>query len=453
MDNAAGAFAIPAMEPSQFVIPTNNKLAAKMLERARESWAFEAAVTLMNITEWMKSHQHLVTALCVAAAVLVAAGCALALRYSRQAAARLITPAVPTTPLAGKRVTALVNPFGGRRDALAQFAQIRRVLEASGVEVHTVLTTHAGHAREVAAAIDAAANAALISVGGDGLFCEVLDGLLSRPDAAKTLVALPLGIVPAGTGNGVTASLGIRSTAGAAAAILAARISPLDLMRVDLLPPILGAPAGGAAAARTAAAGAAPLRSLHAGLSVAYGAIADHDVLAERTLRWMGSIRTIIAPLTVIALARSARARLTFTEVAEDGGAAGAPVVIEDDFSLVHACNLPWIAHDCFMARDAQRNDGCIHVVILRKCSRLTMLRCFLAMSTGEHNHLREVSIHKVRSFTLEPLTPTANVCVDGEHVPLCTVRATSMPGAVRVFPGTEFLATTPGADAVKKAQ
>lgn len=41
-------------------------------------------------------------------------------------------------------------------------------------------------------------------VGGDGTFYEVLNGIFARPDWQDVLKKVALGVVPGGSGNGLT---------------------------------------------------------------------------------------------------------------------------------------------------------------------------------------------------------------------------------------------------------
>lgn len=85
---------------------------------------------------------------------------------------------------------------GARRSALA-----RRVLDEAGVGARIEVTTHQGHARALAAEAVAAGASLVLVWGGDGTVNEVAGALAYGP--------VPLGIVPAGSGNGLAAALGL----------------------------------------------------------------------------------------------------------------------------------------------------------------------------------------------------------------------------------------------------
>ncbi len=112
-------------------------------------------------------------------------------------------------------IVAIINPISGagapgevaaRRAALVRSEAARRGLRA---DIH--ITTGAGHAQALAAA-SAQAGASLVIVwGGDGTLNEAGTGLLGS-DAA-------IGLVPAGSGNGLAAALGVPHDPYAALAI------------------------------------------------------------------------------------------------------------------------------------------------------------------------------------------------------------------------------------------
>lgn len=118
--------------------------------------------------------------------------------------------------MAGPDVVAIVNPLSGtgaRPDVTRRrIALLEERFAAAGLRGQVHLTERGGHARELAGrALDAGASL-VIAWGGDGTINEI----------ASTLAAssTPLGIVPAGSGNGLANELGL--TADPAQAITTA---------------------------------------------------------------------------------------------------------------------------------------------------------------------------------------------------------------------------------------
>lgn len=115
---------------------------------------------------------------------------------------------------------AIINPRAGflRPESWRQTIQddIRR---ETGADV--VFTQGPGHATQLAAASQADG---LIVFGGDGTIAEVVNGM----DLSRQRLLLLAG----GTGNGLARDLGLHSAADSFAAIHAARVRTLDLIRV-----------------------------------------------------------------------------------------------------------------------------------------------------------------------------------------------------------------------------
>jgi YegS/Rv2252/BmrU family lipid kinase len=110
------------------------------------------------------------------------------------------------------RVAAVINPMSGAglqgRAAVARSALLRAELERRGVDGTIDVTEGPGHARELAAAAAASGVDLVIVWGGDGTVNEVGSALTGSSTA--------LGLVPAGSGNGLAASLGVPRDPGAA---------------------------------------------------------------------------------------------------------------------------------------------------------------------------------------------------------------------------------------------
>lgn len=125
----------------------------------------------------------------------------------------------------------IINPAAGHGRAARAWAAVKeealRLLPGSGCAV----TERPGHAAELARA--AAENGAtrLIAVGGDGTFCETLEGLMGVPDYHRRSIAL--GAVPAGSGCDLARHLGYPSGKDGLLALLAhGKARPLDVGRL-----------------------------------------------------------------------------------------------------------------------------------------------------------------------------------------------------------------------------
>lgn len=121
-----------------------------------------------------------------------------------------------------RRVLLVVNP-GSRRGMRRRHVALRAFADR-GVDVHEVITTHAGHAREVLAAPDGSWDAVFV-LGGDGAVMEVV--------GAMAHTGVPIGVLPGGTGNLVAGVLGIPLGIGKAVrALLSGEQCSYDLGRL-----------------------------------------------------------------------------------------------------------------------------------------------------------------------------------------------------------------------------
>ncbi|KAH7675819.1 Sphinganine kinase protein [Dioscorea alata] len=132
-------------------------------------------------------------------------------------------------------------------------------------------TSYQLHARELAHKLDLLKYDGIVCVSGDGVLVEVVNGLLRREDW-DTAVKVPLGIIPAGTGNGMAKSLldsagDSYSVFNAVFAIIRGHRRSLDVTTVQQ--------------------GEARFFSV---LMLTWGFVADVDIESEK-YRWMGSAR------------------------------------------------------------------------------------------------------------------------------------------------------------------
>ena len=129
-----------------------------------------------------------------------------------------------------RRLAVVVNPRGGKRNGLRVLERVRPIFDAANIELEVHVTERAGHATEITKTLDLRPFSGICSVGGDGTFHEVANGLMQRNDS----VSIPIGIIPAGTGNSVSQHLQFDDPMEAARRIVAGRFEPLDVVRVAL---------------------------------------------------------------------------------------------------------------------------------------------------------------------------------------------------------------------------
>ena len=97
------------------------------------------------------------------------------------------------------RVAIILNPIAGVRNSLERTRRRAEhasdLLLAAGADPEILITAHAGHARELAAGAVERGARLVVAWGGDGTVNEVATALAFGP--------VPLGVIPAGSGNGL----------------------------------------------------------------------------------------------------------------------------------------------------------------------------------------------------------------------------------------------------------
>ncbi|MBM4047752.1 MAG: YegS/Rv2252/BmrU family lipid kinase, partial [Planctomycetes bacterium] len=109
-------------------------------------------------------------------------------------------------------IALIVNPTAGRGRAATAAAEAAEHLRAAGLDVRAHATAGRGDGERLAR--DAGDVRAIVAVGGDGTFNEVLNGVGGRD--------VPLGLIPVGTANVLARELGLPLDVRRACAVIAA---------------------------------------------------------------------------------------------------------------------------------------------------------------------------------------------------------------------------------------
>lgn len=313
-------------------------------------------------------------------------------------------------------MTVFINPASGVGAAAKIFETVEPILKEVGIKMETVETSSRGHACNFASQhISQQDCDGIICIGGDGLVHEVVNGLLNRSDAAIAR-HIPIGIIPAGTTNGLAHSLGIHSVEDAVMRIIKMRARPLDIIRLAPLDAVSKTP-------------------VYSVCSVDWGLSSQIDDSA-RSLRWLGRFKKYVATLYHLGTAvriPTYTASLSFIPASTPPTQQQNPCDCQEQHC--EACERPmqivkgkrpdsdlkgWVVVDgevdklsFFVFGNTPRGltpgahlaDGYVDLAIAEKCSRADLARLLLRNRSANNPHTRPPP-HAASPATPQPPPP-----------------------------------------------
>jgi diacylglycerol kinase (ATP) len=285
-------------------------------------------------------------------------------------------------------IALLVNPTAGRGRGARAGRVAATTLRADGHRVRELVGRDADEASDLAAAALADGADGLVVVGGDGLVHLAVQHLAGTD--------VPLGIVPAGTGNDVARYLRVprREPAAAARVVTTGRVRTMDLGR-----------AGSQYYATVLAAGF------------------DSQVNERaNAMQWpRGQMRYNIA--VAAQLRRFEPTRFTL----ELDGARR-----ELDATLVAVGNGPSYGGGLRICEGAVLDDGQLDVVVIKPVTRVELLRVFPRLFNGTHVTHPQYEHHRVTRVSVAATGIAAYA--DGERLGRLPLTVEVAPRALRVF-------------------
>jgi diacylglycerol kinase (ATP) len=296
------------------------------------------------------------------------------------------------------QVIMLTNPASGHGNAPHAAEKAIARLQQRGVDVVEIVGADALHARRLLDEALERGTDALVVAGGDGVISLALQALACSD--------IPLGIIPAGTGNDHAREYGLPTKDPEAAADIVADgwTETVDLGRI--------CDASGAAK--------------WFGTIVATG---FDSLVSDRTnrMRWPhGRMRYNLALLAELAQLRLLPFRLVLDTATESSREMRA------DLILVAFGNTRSYGGGMLICPTADHADGQLDITMVHSTSRVRLIRLFPTVFKGTHVDLDEVTTARARSIYVE--CPGINAYADGEYACALPAEISAVPGALHIL-------------------
>ncbi|ART69386.1 diacylglycerol kinase [Mycobacterium dioxanotrophicus] len=291
-------------------------------------------------------------------------------------------------------VTVLTNPLSGHGNAPHAAERAVARFQRQGLDVCAIVGTDAEHARRlVRDALDTGTDA-LVVVGGDGVISLALQELAQG--------SVPLGIVPAGTGNDHAREFRLPTSDPEAAAdvIVAGHTETIDLGRiVD---------------------GAGDVKWFGTVMAAGFDSL-----VSDRTNRmsWPhGRMRYNVAMVAELSKLRLLPFRLAFDDGPE----------VTTALTLAAFGNTRSYGGGMLICPGADHADGLLDITMAHSASRTKLIRLFPTVFKGTHVNLPEITTK--RAATVHVDCPGINAYADGDFAAALPVTVSAVPQALRIL-------------------
>lgn len=292
------------------------------------------------------------------------------------------------------RITLLTNPQAGHGNAPHAAERAVARFQQLGIDVVQLVGQSPDHARELVEGALEDGTDALVVVGGDGVIRLALQALACGN--------VPLGIVPAGTGNDHAREYNLPTGDPEAAVgiIAAGHTEAIDLG-------LIRGPDGSTTWFGTVA------------------ATGFDSLVSDRVNRmsWPhGRMRYNLAILAELSKLRPLPFRLVFDGERE----------IVTDLTLAAFGNTRSYGGGMLICPNAIHSDGLLDVTMVHSGSRTRLIRLFPTVFKGTHVGLPEVITERARTVTVE--SPGINAYADGDYVCPLPVEISAVPNALKIL-------------------
>jgi diacylglycerol kinase (ATP) len=294
-------------------------------------------------------------------------------------------------------VTALTNPVSGHGAAIRAAQRAIARLHRRGVEVVEIIGDDAENARHLVGAELERGTDAVMVTGGDGVVSNALQ-VLAGTD-------VPLGIIPAGTGNDHAREFGIPTKDPEAAAdiVVDGWTETIDLGKIQW----------------------GDGRKKCEKWFGTVAATGFDSLVTDRANRmtWPhGRLRYYIAMLAELSQLRLLPFRMVLDGTRE----------IDADITLAAFGNARSYGGGLLICPNADPTDGLLDITMAHSASRTKLVRLFPTVMKGTHVDLDEVTTARAKSVHVE--CPGINVYADGDFACALPAEISAVPAALQIL-------------------
>ena len=271
----------------------------------------------------------------------------------------------------------IYNPQSGVKKGYKILNNFTSILQENSKTFHIEKTQYAGYATKYVMHLNLDLFANLITIGGDGTFNEIINGLMSNKNQGH----FPkLGFIPAGSGNAFMHDLQATNPKKAIKIILNGNTKKLDILKLDYF------------------------NKINYSMNiVGWGLASDILILSEK-LRFLGPSRYTLASIYYTLNKISRKAKLII-----DGNE------ITDNYLFILILNTIHTGKGMQAAPDALIDDGLMDIILLpNTISKIGLLKLLPKLFTGKHVLSNHVDYIKAKKIELYPeINEVLNI--DGE--------------------------------------
>jgi diacylglycerol kinase (ATP) len=279
-----------------------------------------------------------------------------------------------------RNTTVIVNPTAGRGAGARLLPRIEAGLRKLGLDFELNVTSAPRHATALARDSVLSGSDALIAVGGDGTFSEVLNGLKQAEEHQESAV---IGVIPIGTGNDFAFGAGIPLDHGEACRVVARRETRIiDVGRIQ----------------------ADGERPLYFGNGTGIGFDAMVNIQSRKMERLRGFPLYLAAVLKTLVVYYHAPHTVIRTDHRE----------IAQPCLMVSVMNGQRVGGGFYVAPEASMDDGLFDFCVASSMGRLRMLRFVPKFMRGTHTKEKQITMGRGHRLSVASEQPW-QAHVDGE--------------------------------------